>query len=227
MDQETEQTDSILIVDDDIDLIKLLETYLLKKKYRTETVMNGALALEAVQNNKYDLILLDIQMPDMDGFEVCERMKLLPQMKDVPILFLSGLSETKNIVKGFKLGAADYIKKPFYPSELLARIKINLELKSAREIINKNNVELTESNNKLKQKNEELQKALNEVKILKGLLPVCASCKKIRQDNSDPNEQNSWLNMEEYISDRSDAKFSHGLCPECQVELYPDIFKRK
>jgi signal transduction histidine kinase len=96
---------------------------------------NGRQALQMVSNVKPDLILLDIMMPEMDGFEACLHFKKDPKTKDIPIIFLTAKTDTNEIVKGFKQGAVDYITKPFRGAELLARVKTHLELKFSREAL--------------------------------------------------------------------------------------------
>lgn len=97
--------------------------------------MNGNQAINTAIKKKPDLILLDVAMPDMDGFEVCKRLKENPETEKIPIIFLTAKTETDDIVKGFDLGAVDYITKPFKTAELLARVKTHLELKRSRDII--------------------------------------------------------------------------------------------
>lgn len=224
MENYHEEPYHLLVVDDDIDFLKLLEVYLKKKNYKLSMISNGAHAINLAKNESFDLILLDIVMPNMNGFEVFKNLKLIPGIKDVPILFLTGLSSIDDIVKGFKLGANDYIRKPFKPEELLARININLELKRSKDIINKKNIELQATNEALQERNAELKKALKEVRTLTGLLPICANCKKIRKTNADPKKQDSWIKMESYIGERSEATFTHGICPACQITLYPQLY---
>ena len=116
----------ILIIDDnpgDLDfLVALLEDFDIR------TVLDGESALEAVQEEVPDLILLDINMPRMNGFEVCKRLKEQEISNSIPIIFLSARSDVENIVKGFEVGGVDYITKPYLPKEALARIKTHLRL---------------------------------------------------------------------------------------------------
>ena len=116
----------ILIVDDnpgDLDfLVELLEGF------DVRTVLDGPSALDAVHEERPDLILLDINMPDMNGFEVCKALKSQDESNSIPIIFLSARSDVENIVKGFEMGGVDYITKPYLPKEVLARIKTHLRL---------------------------------------------------------------------------------------------------
>ena len=125
----------ILVVDDnpgDIDI--LLE---LLQGYDVRTATDGASALESVAMEKPDLILLDINMPDMDGFEVCRQIKANEDTQDIPILFLSSRNDVDNIVKGFKLGGADYVTKPYLPQEMIARIQTHLQLSETISALNR------------------------------------------------------------------------------------------
>lgn len=115
--------ETILIVDDDYEIRKLIEIYLKNERYNTIQVENGEDALEALQHNKIDLIILDIMMPQMDGIEACLKIR---EEKNMPIIMLSAKSEDIDKIMGLSSGADDYITKPFNPLELIARIKSQL-----------------------------------------------------------------------------------------------------
>lgn len=130
------QKTSILIVDDVPRNLQVLVNMLREKDYKISVAPGGRKALQMVDIFLPDLILLDIVMPRPDGFQVCKKLKASPETKDIPIIFLSAKTETEDIVKGFELGAVDYVTKPFKKTELLARISTHLELgKARREII--------------------------------------------------------------------------------------------
>jgi len=124
---------NILVVDDVPANLKLLDNILKPEGYKTRLVTNGEMALRAAEKEKPDLILLDIMMPGMDGFEICGRLKENPGMKDIPIIFISAMGETANIVKALALGGVDYIHKPFHAEEVLARVKTHLRLRRQSE----------------------------------------------------------------------------------------------
>lgn len=130
---ETVKKPLILIVDDTPLNLQMLGNILYNKGYSISTSSSGAHALQSVNRNQPDLILLDIQMPGMDGFEVCKILKSDAATKDIPVIFLSAMTEIEKVVSGFELGAVDYITKPFNINELLARIATHIELKFARE----------------------------------------------------------------------------------------------
>ncbi len=122
----------ILAVDDTPASLKLLTGLLKAEGYRVRSAINGELALQAAASAPPDLVLLDINMPGMNGFEVCHRIKAQPETRDVPVIFISALQETAEKVKGFEFGAVDYVTKPYQREELLARVRTHLELHSLR-----------------------------------------------------------------------------------------------
>jgi PleD family two-component response regulator len=199
----------ILVVDDTRENLRLLVRMLAENGYKVRPTANGAMALTAAQISPPDLILLDIMMPEMDGYVVCQKLKAAPQTRDIPIIFISALDETEDIVRAFALGGVDYITKPFQNEEVLARVKTHLTIRKLQQA-------LTVKNEQLLAKNDELEVALANVKTLSGLLPICANCKKIRDDGG------YWHIVEEYIRSHSNANFSHGICPDCMHDLYPN-----
>ena len=124
----------ILLVDDNSKNLQILGT-LLAKHYRTAFARDGERALEFVSRIHPDLILLDVMMPGMNGFEVCERLKSSPQTQDIPIIFLTAKTETEDVIQGFALGAVDYVTKPFHKEELLARVQTHIRLKRAEDLL--------------------------------------------------------------------------------------------
>ncbi len=141
---------NVLIVDDNPENVQAISSILYQKGVSLSIAENGRNALNMIARKPQDLILLDIIMPEMDGFEVCERLKHDPAAKDIPIIFLTGKTDPGDIVKGFELGAADYVTKPFNSAELCARVFTQLDLKRSRELV-------TEQNQQLVQQNRELQ----------------------------------------------------------------------
>lgn len=129
----------ILLVDDNPQNLQVLGKLLQEEKYEIEFAVNGEATLEWLKNKQFDLILLDLNMPGMNGFEVCKRIRSDNGMYEVPIIFLSAESERESILKGFEVGAQDYVTKPFDSRELLARVKTQLDLKSKTEKLEKIN----------------------------------------------------------------------------------------
>ena len=132
----------LLVVDDVQTNVLLLKALLGKEGYGILVANNGQEALEVIRNENPDLILLDVMMPGMDGFEVAERLKSEEFRCEIPIIFLTALDDTQSIVNGFKLGVCDFISKPFRKEELMVRIKHQLSLVAARRIIEEKNEEL-------------------------------------------------------------------------------------
>jgi PAS domain S-box-containing protein len=344
---------AILVVDDTPVTLKLLTGLLTAEGYEVRPADSGELALASVAARTPELILLDIHMPGMDGFEVCRQLKAREGSHNIPVIFLSAATEVKERVEGLKLGAVDFIAEPFQREELLARVQTHLELQRLRvrleqqadglrklneqlqvelaerkraegklrqlsiaveqspasivitdcagniEYVNPKFIELTgytlsevlgknprvlksgekspdayrelwqtiaagkewtgEFHNRKRngelywesasispirdlagnithyvavkeditarkqteaerdQLIQDLQSALANVKSLSGLLPICAGCKKIRDDKG------YWSQVESYIQKHSEAKFSHGMCPDCIKKWYPEL----
>lgn len=139
-------------------------------------------------------------MPDITGFEVCTIIKADKRFADIPIIFLTALDIQEDQLQGLELGGIDYLTKPINFALLRLRVRNHLELKSRNDLI--------------KEQRDLLEVALARVKQLEGIIPICMFCKKIRDD------QQSWHQLETYISDHSEAMFSHGICPHCSEEQY-------
>jgi len=145
----------ILVIDDAQVNLRMLTQCLATEGYAVQAVPDGRHALEAVLSNQPDLILLDIVMPDLDGFEVCRILKENKQTKAIPVLFMSALNETEDKVKGFEAGAVDYITKPFQFAEVLARVQTHLTLRTLQK-------QLEDANRTLEKRVDERTKALTK-----------------------------------------------------------------
>ncbi len=178
----------VLAVDDKPQNLQFLGKLLSDNGYEVGLAQSGSQALNFVRKDEPDLILLDIMMPEMDGYEVCRTLKDDVAARHIPVIFLTAKTDSEDVVKGFDAGGVDYVTKPFNSAELLARIKTHIELK-----------------------------------ILRGLLPICAKCKKIRDDKG------FWNQVDTYIEDHSQITFTHGICPDCMEDLYKDSnwYKKK
>ena len=191
------------------------------------------------------LVISDIVMPEMDGYQLCRKIKENDYLKDIPVILLTMLSEPEDIVKGLESGANNFITKPYDKELLLSRVRyvlVNHEVRKDRttemgievffagnwHFINSDRIQILDLlfstyENSLQQKrelekvNKELKKALETIKTLRGIIPICANCKKIRDDKG------YWNQIEAYVRDHSEAEFSHGICPECAKKLYPDL----
>jgi PleD family two-component response regulator len=169
-------------------------------------------------------------MPGLDGFEVCRRLKARAESRDIPIILISAYGENAERLEGLRLGAVDFVNKPFHREELVARVKTHVELRHLRVRLEQQATDLRRVNEQLqdelaersraeqalREKNAELAEALANVKSLSGLLPICSCCKGIRDDKG------YWSRVEIYIEQNSEATFTHGLCPECLKQFLPD-----
>ena len=210
---------SILIVDDSPDQQTLLRAILGKAGHTDLLSADSATNAYNLLNlngtdlsERVDLILMDILMPDQNGVEACRQIKSRAHLRDIPVIMVTAKSDASNLEAAFAAGAVDYITKPVNSVVLLARVSSALTLKQEMDCRKARERELQRSN-------EELQQALREVKVLRGLIPICASCKKIRNDGG------FWQQLEEYLGEHSEAEFSHGLCQTCIKKLYPGVYQ--
>ncbi|MCG8618833.1 MAG: response regulator [Desulfobacterales bacterium] len=171
----------ILVVDDEPRNLQLAGKVVSDNGFDVAMAQNGRQAMNFVKKNQPDLILLDIMMPDMDGYEVCRRLKKNPQYRHIPVIFLTAKNATADVVRGFDAGGVDYVPKPFQPPELLARIRTHLELK-----------------------------------LLRSLFPMCATCKRIRDD------EGYWNQVDTYLEAYTEMTFTHSICDDCMEDLYSD-----
>jgi DNA-binding response OmpR family regulator len=154
-----EPNGDILIVDDTPNNLRFLSTTLTEQGYKVRSVTDGLMALTVAQAAKPDLILLDIMMPNLDGYEVCQRLKANEQTRDIPVIFLSALDEVIDKVKAFTVGGVDYITKPFQLDEVLARIETHLSLRAAQKEIRQLNAELEQ---RVRQRTAQLEQEISE-----------------------------------------------------------------
>ncbi|MDL1963172.1 MAG: response regulator [Deltaproteobacteria bacterium] len=197
----------ILIAEDDITSRALLKHMLAEWGYEVVVTKDGNEAWEALQaEDAPKLAILDWIMPGPDGVEVCRKVRQLDVSNPTYIILLTSRSNKKDIVAGLEAGADDYIGKPYETDELHVRVKVGERI--------------TELQSALVEQVHSLQEALVHVRTLQGILPICMHCHKIQ------NDQQSWEKLEKYISEHSDAQFSHGLCPECLKKHYPDFSTR-
>lgn len=155
--QPPRRSGKILIADDAPANLSLLAQILAGEGYAVRVATSGAMALRSIQSGKPDLILLDVRMPDMNGYEICQRLKTQEATRDIPVIFLSDLSQTLDKMKAFQVGGVDYITKPFEPREILARIEHHLDRRRLQQ-------QLRDQNRQLREQNAQLQLLLNITK---------------------------------------------------------------
>jgi len=196
----------ILIADDSSTVRALLSDLLWRWGHELIVAKDGGEAWRLIQSEGPKLAVLDWVMPEPDGLELCHRIRTTPPLKNLYVLMLSGLSETKDVVAGLNAGANDFLTKPFKEEELQARINVGVRM-----------VDLQAA---LAARISELETALKENIELRDLLPICAYCKSVRTD------QNYWQSVEHYFGEHADVKFTHGVCPRClETVVKPEIEK--
>jgi len=141
----------ILLVDDTPDNLRLLSLILSQRGYEVRKALSGRMAITSAQAKAPDLILLDVRMPQMDGYQVCEQLKANPQTADIPVVFVSALDDPLDKVKAFAVGGADYVTKPFQDLEVIARTEHQLRIRRLQKQLVKHNEELTRSKRELEQ----------------------------------------------------------------------------
>jgi CheY-like chemotaxis protein len=200
----------ILAVDDEYANLFLLKG-LLENRFRIIEAKDGQEAVDTALRERPDLILMDVMMPVMTGLQACAALKERAETRDIPIIMITAKTGDESLKNALEVGAFDYVTKPFSEVELVARMGNALKLRDQIDTLKKLNLEKAKLI-------IELRDAFAQVKTLRGLLPICSSCKKIRNDGG------YWSQIEEYITLHSDAVFSHGICPDCARNLYPDFF---
>ncbi|GAB4338126.1 MAG: hypothetical protein Kow0037_21870 [Calditrichia bacterium] len=235
-----------LVVEDSLTQATKLEHLLTRQHCNVLLAEDGLVALKVLQDNHVDLVISDVVMPKMDGFELCEQIKSNPEMKDIPVVLLTSLTDPRDIIHGLKSGADNFLTKPYEDTYLLTRLQhimINKEIRAKgatemgmevyfageRFFLSSERMQMIDlllstydaalqKNKELIETNEKLKEALNQIKTLHGLIPICASCKKIR------NDEGYWQMVEEYITEHADVQFSHGICPSYYEDLYGNQF---
>jgi DNA-binding response OmpR family regulator len=202
----------ILVVDDEPTNILLMQSYL-QAEYDVITALNGYEAISQAKAGKPDLILLDVMMPDLDGFDVCHLLKADKFFATVPIIFLTALDSTEGELRGLDEGGTDYLTKPINFVLLKLRIRNHLALKSQNELVMEQKI-------LLQQQKAELKATLSRLKILEGIIPICMYCKNIRNDTD------AWEKLEAYLSSHTNAQLSHGICPDCLKTQFPQYAKK-
>lgn len=182
----------VLVVDDEPINLQVISGYLSTEGFETTTVTDPEEALRRLEAEAFDLVLLDVMMPEISGYDVCRIMRQKYSFAELPVIFLTVKSRDSDWVNGMASGANDYLTKPVSRERLLARVRPHLELLH----LHRNREELVEEK-------------ISEIKVLSGFLPICGFCKKIRDD------EGFWSEVEQFIDSRSEVEFSQSICPEC------------
>jgi PAS domain S-box-containing protein len=161
----------ILIVDDDPEILNMLEEILRMNNYAVRTASSGRTAVKKVFDEVPDMVLLDVNMSDMDGYKVCQHLKSDERSRMIPVIFISGLDETEDIVKGFTAGGVDYITKPFRAIEVLARVKTHLDLRYLQKRLEEQNIQLQQEVIVRKQAEEALRESERRLYDIFNFLP--------------------------------------------------------
>jgi DNA-binding response OmpR family regulator len=194
----------ILIAEDDATSRIVLATVLTKDGYDVTATDDGGAAWEVLQRpDTPRLAILDLMMPGIDGLELVRRVRAIPSVAPPYLIIVSTKSEKSDVIAALDAGANDYLTKPFDPGELRARIEVGRRMIEMRFELNENV--------------KELKKALAEVRTLKGIVPICANCKNVRDD------QGYWNRVESYLNEHTEADFTHAVCPDCMKRLYPQF----
>jgi DNA-binding response OmpR family regulator len=186
----------VLIAEDDRVSRRLLEATLTRWSYEVISTADGCEALAALGvEAPPPLAIFDLMMPCLDGIELCRLIRQSPTLNLTYVLLLTTRSDKRDLIEGLRAGADDYLAKPYDHDELRARLQVGERVIALQQ--------------KLAARVSELEAALSQVKQLRGLLPICSYCKRIRDD------QNYWEQVDSYIAKHSAAQFSHGICPDC------------
>jgi putative two-component system response regulator len=157
----------ILLIDDKKENLELLSSFLLHKGYKIRSALSGVTALQSIAAKKPDLILLDIEMPEMDGYKVCRELKSDTETETIPIIFISAHDDTEAKIKAFQVGGVDYISKPFANEEVVARVKMHLDLSSYQHNLERR---VQDALIEIKQLNEDLELTQNEMIFTLGTI---------------------------------------------------------
>lgn len=164
-----DQNNEILVVDDTVANLKLLLDMLIEKGYKVRPANNGEQALASVAIRKPELILLDIKMPGMDGYEVCRRLKEDEETRDIPVVFISALDDLAARIKGFEVGGVDYISKPFQQEEVLMRVETHMQLHKMQEnleqLVEERTLALQQANEKLKKSEAKFRRIVEGLRL--------------------------------------------------------------
>jgi len=243
IDTNTEKKFRLLVAEDSSTQAEYLMYVLEKHGYDVDVAKNGTEAMEYLASTIPSAIISDVIMPEIDGFELCKRIKADERLKNIPVILLTTLSEPEDVIRGLDSGADNFMTKPFNEAALSERIHyvlLNAEMRKTmstdmgieiafagqKHLITSSRIQMLDlllsiyesavhRNRELEKANREWKEANEKIKALSGLIPICAKCKKIRDD------QGYWHQLEAYLSAHSEMEFSHSFCTECMERMYP------
>ena len=203
---------------------------------------DGEEALNSIYKRKPTIVVSDVVMPEINGYELCRKIKSDKKLQDIPVILLTELSDPQDIIRGLECGADHFITKPYNEEFLLSHIQyiffnralrrsamaemgIEIYFGGQKHYLTSDRIQILDllfstyeavihKNKALEEANRKLKKSLETINRLKGLIPICSECKKIR------NDKGYWQQLEVYIGAHSEAEFTHGLCPDCEKEYY-------
>ena len=207
---------SILLVDDFDEERDFLQAVLLKSGYGPiVTAESGRQALELlglmgrqISPCNPDVILMDLMMPNIDGLEACRHIRSVERLEHTPIIMITAKTDASDLQAAYTAGATDFLRKPVIPVELVARVSTALSLKQELDARILREQELVA-------KTGELERALNELKSLRGLIAICAKCKRVRSDGTYRKR------IEDYLEQYFERKVERDICPDCMEQSYP------
>ncbi|MFQ3573275.1 MAG: response regulator [Thermodesulfovibrionales bacterium] len=239
---------SILVVEDSTTQAECLKYILEDQGYIVYVTSNGKEALDFLSHTKPTIVITDVIMPEINGYDLCKAIKSNEETKNIPVVLLTHLSEPDDVIMGLECGADNFITKPYDQQFLITRIRyiiINKEIRSInstemgieiffagkKHFITSNKIQILDlllaifesslqRNRELEEANKALRKANENIKRLEGLIPICVKCKKIKDD------MGYWRQIEEYLREKALADFTHGFCPDCLKSLYPDYWDK-
>ena len=185
----------ILIAEDDLGSRMLLEKTLTNLGYKVHICIDGEEAWKAIEKKHYQVVITDWMMPNMDGLELCRKIRSMKRNKYTYVIFLTAKGGKLNLLEGMDAGADDYLTKPFDSYQLRVRLRVA----------------------------ERILSMTNEIQMLEGLLPICSYCKKIQSDKA---KKDDWSSVEKFISQRSEADFTHTICPGCYKTIVEPELQR-
>lgn len=232
----------VLIVEDSATQAEQLKYILEEAGYAVSVAANGVAAFKLLNERKPAITVSDVNMPEINGYELCRLIKATPDLKSMPVILLTSLSEPHEIIKGLECGADNLVLKPYEPDFILSRISyvlrnheqnagtdlgIEVLLGDKKHFITSDRLQIIDllfstfeaalqRSRELEQAQTQLRRANERIDTLERITPMCAECKKIRHAGS-------WEQIETFVRTECDTEFSHTLCPECMHKRHPEF----